>query len=362
MKTIEDQALLLLYAFSALLWTGPDTIFLIGSLCTVIYITLDSSPRGQICRRIFSVLFLSAIFFYPRLLCFLPVFLYDLLLYKDIAATILLLLLCLYHGHMGNILLLLAQLPGCAAAALLKHRTCEIHFLEREYHRTRDNSRELNLLLKEKNQMLLRDQDNEIYTATLKERNRIAREIHDHVGHMLSCSILMTGAVKTINTDPAVGRSLEQLEDTLHAAMDSIRQSVHDLHDGSVDLKSTLERLCAAHTFCPVYLKYDMGRYIPAEIKHCLIAIVKEGLHNIARHSSADLARITLREHPGLYQLSIKDNGHSKTQTVPSGMGLKDMKDRADSLGGTMQIYTEKGFQIFITIPKEPGGQTERSL
>lgn len=362
MKTIEDQALLLLYAFSALLSKSPDTIFLIGMLCTVIYITLDSFPRGQICRRIFFVLFLSAAFFYPRLFCFLPVFLYDLLLYKDIAAMILLLLLCLYHGHRGDILLLLAQLPGCAAAVLLRQRTSAIHSLEREYHRTRDNSRELNLLLKEKNQMLLKDQDNEIYTATLKERNRIAREIHDHVGHILSCSILMTGAVKTINTDPAVGHSLDRLEDTLHTAMDNIRQSVHDLHDGSVDLKSTLERLCSSHTFCPVYLEYDMGRYIPPEIKYCLIAIVKEGLHNIARHSSADQARITLREHPGLYQLSIKDNGTPKTQTAPSGMGLKGMKDRADLLGGTMQVYTDKGFQIFITLPKEPGEQTERSL
>lgn len=360
MRTIEDQSILLLYAFSSLLSAGPDTIFLTGSLCTVIYITLDDLPYGQIFRRIFAVLFLSAVFFYPRLFCFLPVFLYDLLLYKDLTTTILLLFLCLYHGHTGNILLLLAQLPGCAAAVLLKHRTSTIHSLEEEYHRTRDNSRELNLLLKEKNQMLLKDQDNEIYTATLKERNRIAREIHDHVGHILSCSILMTGAVKTINTDQTVGRSLEQLENTLHAAMDNIRQSVHDLHDESVDLKETLERLSAAHSSCPVYLEYDIGRYIPAEIKYCLIAIVKEGLHNIARHSNADQARVTLREHPGLYQLSIKDNGTLRPQTASSGMGLKNMKDRADHLGGTMQVYTDKGFQIFITIPKKEKG-SERS-
>lgn len=354
MRTIEDQAILLLYAFTALLSEGPDTIFLTGSLCTVIYITLDIFPWGRTFRRIFCILFLAVLFFCPRLFCFLPVFLYDLLSDKNLSAAVLLLpCLCLYHGYEGDILPLLAQLPGCAAAVLLNHRTSTVYSLEKEYHQTRDNGRELNLLLKEKNQILLQDQDNEIYTVTLKERNRIARDIHDHVGHILSCSILMTGAVRTINTDPAVGRSLEQLEDTLHTAMDNIRQSVHGLHDESIDLKDTMERLAAAHNSCAVYLEYDMGRYIPAQVKYCLIAIVKEALHNIAKHSNASRARITLREHPGLYQLSIKDNGTRKTQAAPSGMGLRNMKDRTDRLGGTMQVYTDKGFQIFITIPKE---------
>ena len=65
-----------------------------------------------------------------------------------------------------------------------------------------------------------------MYTATLKERNRISREIHDNVGHMLSRSILMTGAIRTVSQDRALDRSLEELEDTLHTAMTSIRRSV----------------------------------------------------------------------------------------------------------------------------------------
>lgn len=361
-RLIGDQAVLLLYALTDLLSEGADTAFLAGLLYTVIYITMDSYLQGRIGRRILAILFLAALSFYPRLLCFSPVLLYGLLAYQDRVGLILLLSICLYQAHLGVSYALLHQIPGYAAAVLLWRRTSALCALEEQYRRTRDDSRELNLLLKEKNQILLKDQDNEIYTATLKERNRIAREIHDHVGHMLSCSILMTGAVRTINTDPAVGQSLRQLEDTLHGAMDNIRQSVHDLHDGSVDLKSTLEHLAASYTFCPVSLEYDMGRRVPVRVRYALIAIVKEALHNIASHSNADHAQIILREHPGLYQLQVKDNGTQKSTQGSQGLGLSNMRDRADALGGSMQIYTDEGFHIFITIPKNERHTAEREI
>lgn len=352
MKTIEDQSVLLLYAFSMLLFDEPDAVFIIGFLSAVIYIALGSDPGRRVFRGGFTGLFLAGACFYPRLFGFSPVVAYALLLYKNYPGLALFLALCLYQWRLEGAAWILLQIPGWGAAFLLQRRTANLLFLKEQWLQTRDDSRELTLLLKEKNQMLLKNQDNEIYTATLKERNRIAREIHDHVGHMLSCSILMTGAAKTINDDPAVGQTLNQLEDTLHAAMDNIRRSVHDLHDESVDLKDALERLCASCAFCPVTLAYDMERFVPAEIKYCLIAIVKEGLHNIAKHSNARQAQISLQEHPGLYQLSIKDNGTQKKNSSLPGMGLANITDRVHSLGGSMQIYREDGFQLFITIPK----------
>ncbi len=62
----------------------------------------------------------------------------------------------------------------------------------------RDTDTELKLVMEQRNRELLEKQDNEIYLATLRERNRIAREIHDNVGHMLSRSILQVGALATI--------------------------------------------------------------------------------------------------------------------------------------------------------------------
>ena len=168
--------------------------------------------------------------------------------------------------------------------------------LYQDFHQIRDDSEEHTLLLSEKNKALLEKQDYEIYAATLRERNRIAREIHDNVGHVLSRSILMTAACKTINKDDALAPLLENLEASLNDAMNSIRSSVHDLHDDAVDLEDAIKGLVKDFTFCPTALTYDMSRQVPREVKYSLISITKEGLSNVMRHSNADSVNILLRE------------------------------------------------------------------
>lgn len=238
--------------------------------------------------------------------------------------------------------------------------------LYQDFHQIRDDSEEHALLLSEKNKALLEKQDYEIYAATLRERNRIAREIHDNVGHVLSRSILMTAACKTINKNDALDPLLGNLEESLNGAMNSIRSSVHDLHDDAVDLADAIKGLVKDFTFCPVKLTYDMSRQIPREVKYSLISITKEGLSNVMRHSNADSVNILLREHPALYQLCIEDNGTpgngipdiqteadiNKEKSTSGGMGLSNIRDRAKALGGTVQITQENGFRIFVTIPK----------
>ena len=238
--------------------------------------------------------------------------------------------------------------------------------LYQDFHQIRDDSEEHALLLSEKNKALLEKQDYEIYAATLRERNRIAREIHDNVGHVLSRSILMTAACKTINKNDSLDPLLGNLEESLNGAMNSIRSSVHDLHDDAIDLEDAIKGLVKDFTFCPVNLTYDMSRQIPREVKYSLISITKEGLSNVMRHSNADSVNILLREHPALYQLCIEDNGTpgngipdiqteadiNKEKNTSGGMGLSNIRDRAKALGGTVQITQENGFRIFVTIPK----------
>ncbi len=353
MKSTEDQAVLLIYAFGALPWMGVNTPFVAGFLYTIIYAVLSSRPDCPIRRGILTAVYLAAAFFCPPVLCFSPAVLYTLLMCHSYAAILPILLLFLGQWHSFPDFYPFFLIPGYATAGLLCYKTTVYQALDRRYRQTKDDGTELAILLKEKNLALQENQNYKIYTATLQERNRIAREIHDHVGHMLSRCILLTGALKTINKDAAVGESLNHLEQTLHTAMDNIRSSVHDLHDESINLREILEGLAAAHSSCPVDLDYDMGFDVPADVKYCLIAIVKEALHNISRHSSADQATVTVREHPGLYQLSIEDNGIPPAQPEYTGMGLANMQDRVRCLHGTIQIYTEQGFRIFITLPKE---------
>ena len=150
--------------------------------------------------------------------------------------------------------------------------------LDAEFKKMRDDSVERNLLLKQKNQSLLEKQNYEIYNAVLKERNRIAREIHDNTGHMLSRSILLTGAAKAINKEEGLTPLLSQLEETLNTAMTDIRKSVHDLHDESVNLKETLDNLIESFSFCPAVMEYDMGFQIPQAVRYGFIAIIREDL------------------------------------------------------------------------------------
>lgn len=305
----------------------------------------------------------------PNLLLFFP-----LLLYQTLSAGLFPLAvvefpfwgLLAFRFHKFPEFLCLAGIFGFILAFFLWSHTRQYEILTRNFRQSRDDSEEHALLLSEKNKALLEKQDYEIYAATLRERNRIAREIHDNVGHVLSRSILMTAACKTINKNEALNPLLGNLEESLNGAMNSIRSSVHDLHDDAVNLEDAIKGLVKDFTFCPVTLTYDMSRQVPREVKYSLISITKEGLSNVMRHSNADSVNILLREHPALYQLCIEDNGtlgskipdiqtdadSNKMETVSGGMGLSNIRDRVKALGGTVQITQEKGFRIFVTIPK----------
>lgn len=305
----------------------------------------------------------------PNLLLFFP-----LLLYQTLSAGLFPLAvvefpfwgLLAFRFHKFPEFLCLAGIFGFILAFFLWSHTRQYEILTRNFRQSRDDSEEHALLLSEKNKTLLEKQDYEIYAATLRERNRIAREIHDNVGHVLSRSILMTAACKTINKNEALDPLLGNLEESLNGAMNSIRSSVHDLHDDAVNLEDAIKGLVKDFTFCPVTLTYDMSRQVPREVKYSLISITKEGLSNVMRHSNADSVNILLREHPALYQLCIEDNGtlgheipdiHAETDSnkmgnVSGGMGLSNIRDRVKALGGTVQITQEKGFRIFVTIPK----------
>lgn len=218
----------------------------------------------------------------------------------------------------------------------------------------RDNSVEKNMHLKEQNIRLAEAQDNAVRLATLRERNRIAREIHDNVGHMLTRSLLQSGALMIINKDENLKEPLESLKNTLDSAMTSIRSSVHDLYDESIDLEKIInDSISSVSERFNVHLNYSMSENVPGNIKLCIASIVKEALSNAVKHSDGDKISIMLLEHPGFYQLMIEDNGHPG-KIKETGIGLKNMEERAVNAGGRITFTpSEKGFRIFMSIPKQ---------
>ena len=88
------------------------------------------------------------------------------------------------------------------------------------------------------------------------------------------------------------------------------------------------------------------------KIKYCMISIVTEGYQNAIKHSNGTQVEITVREHPGLYQLLFSDNG-SNAKLKENGIGLHNMEERVRELSGTISFSVESGFRIFVSIPKE---------
>ena len=171
---------------------------------------------------------------------------------------------------------------------------------------------------------------------------------------------MQLGALKAVHRqEPELNAQLDTLKSTLSQAMDSIRESVHDLHEESIDLRSQLEPLCRGFTFCPISLQYDCGA-MPLELKYCLIAIVREALSNIMRHSNATAAQVSAVEFPGFYQMIVQDNllGRQIPSQKPGqgafsvAAGGKQPQMLA-AFHGNLTVSRKNGFRLFITIPKE---------
>ena len=388
MRHLENTGLLILSGFFFLFFQKPDETFICAFLLSVGTCCAGYFSESKKLHLLLCAAFMSAAVAVPEMSAFFPAIFYILIQDHFYLPALAGGLLYLYVIQTMNSDIFRFSFWGILffiVAFFLQFRTEAEEKLRQDFMKLRDDSTEKNLLLEEKNHMLVEKQNYEIYTATIKERNRIAREIHDNVGHLLSRSILITGAAKAVSSSEAVSPLLDSLDISLNQAMTSIRTSVHDLHDESVNLRESVEGLISEFQFCPVSLDYDMGLEIPRDVKYCFISIVKEALSNMARHSNATSAYIVMREHPALYQLCIEDNGKipgsscisqsfSENRTSDSffgnprhlhntgwydfstqnrGMGLSNIHDRLAPLHGTVQITTDHGFRIFITIPKE---------
>lgn len=245
-----------------------------------------------------------------------------------------------------------------AFAIMLSYFTELLLGYQMKLHSMRDASMEHDMLMEQMNHQLIEKQNAQIYNATLKERNRIAREIHDNVGHMITRSILQVGAIGVINTDERLKEPISDLKSTLDTAMDSMRKSVHDLYDESVDLRQALAKLKPTDSAFAFSLEYDCEDDVPRDVKYAFIAIAKEAVNNAVKHSNGDEIRIIVREHPAFYQLEIMDNGTSADERRISGetgdgIGIKNINERVAAIGGTMRIKADDGFMIFVTLMKK---------
>ena len=255
----------------------------------------------------------------------------------------------------------LAQGGGltCAHLAVAKGRVWQIEDTER--YRIRQLHGRINDLDEERAQATR--------MAHLSERTRIARDIHDNVGHQLTRAIMQVQAGRVVaqsKGDQSTEQILDDVGKTLNEAMTTIRRSVHDLEDEGTDFASQMEE--ASSEASMGRLKVDLNNGIetaPAPVCRCLATIVREALTNTIRHSSAKSAQVVLRDLPAFWQMVVQDDGgsqqsqpdgtHPKEPELQRGMGLADMEARARALGGTANSGPNRqGWKVFVSLPKEP--------
>ena len=256
-------------------------------------------------------------------------------------------------------LLMLLSLGVYATCGLLSYTASKSLDLKQEIFSVTDNFDDNILLYKKERERLIDQQNYEVHIATLNERNRIAREIHDNVGHMLSRCILQVGALIAINKNEALNQPYQSLKNTLNEAMTNIRNSVHNLHEESMDLELSLQNLFNEFDFCESEFKYDVTSYVDIGLRYSLIAVTKEALNNVIKHSNATFVNLKIIEHPGFYQYIFTDNGTNSPDKSSgsgnkskSGIGLYNMEERVHQHNGTFTSFYNNGYCIRITIPK----------
>lgn len=336
-------------------YSGSTSIPVVALLTGITISCLIQALKNKYVQGALIAGYIACCFAHPCFAVFLPLSAYDISRRKLYVLAVPALAALGYHTFDGNVKLLLQTIIFCAAAVTLERVSSRAMTLKQELITTRDTAVENSNRLIKKNEQLIEAQDNEVHLATLTERNRIAREIHDNVGHMLTRTILQMGAIQIINKDDDLKEPLDSVKSTLDEAMNSIRKSVHDLHDDSIDLESALrEAIAPLKENFSVSFDYDVPGRINGKIKYCFIAIVKEAVSNIIKHSNGDSVNIIVREHPAMCTLCIEDNGECSDNISSGGIGLENMNDRVKALGGVLNITAGKnGFKIFVSIMKK---------
>lgn len=253
------------------------------------------------------------------------------------------------------------------AATLLSLRTAQLEREQRRMRRTRDELQERALALEARNRDLADRQDYEVELATLAERARIAREIHDNVGHQLTRASLQAEALRVVHADePGVAADFADVKRTVDEALQLVRTSVHALNDNAVDLSVQLERIVEGTRSDggPQIELEVMAEHAPANVANCFAAVLREALSNTMRHACAQTVTVRCMEHPSFYQLIVTDDGVGEVQAsgrgAAEGMGLASMRERVEALGGTFTAGPRAGtggWRVFATVPKQQGDE-----
>jgi two-component system sensor histidine kinase DesK len=197
---------------------------------------------------------------------------------------------------------------------------------------------------------LLAAQAESEHLAKVAERERIARDLHDLLGHTLSVIVLKSELASRLTaSDPA--RAAEEIRDVERISRDAltqVRAAVRGYRSAGFDgeLKVAMEALEAAGI--QVETSVEPPPLSPAQETVFAMAL-REGVTNIVRHAHATVCRLTLRRTGRFCEMVISDNGRGGA--LDEGSGLSGMRERVEALGGALERDGSHGTQLRIRVP-----------
>ena len=198
--------------------------------------------------------------------------------------------------------------------------------------------------------------------AVSEERNRLARDLHDSAKQQAMAASLELGTALTLyERDPQGSKThLVEADVLVDAVRKELTNLVHELRPQAVDGEDFSETLreyafeWSQRNGIELDFNDEGSNDLALETRETLFRIAQEALANVARHSSASCAEVTLEYGTNTVTLTVKDNGRGFAPEAPhGGIGLASMRERTEGLGGsfTLESAPGQGTQIKVDLP-----------
>ena len=224
--------------------------------------------------------------------------------------------------------------------------------------------RDREAVLEERTALLERERVEQARAAVAEERARIAREMHDIVAHAMSVIVLQArGARRSLTRDPDATRAaLDAIESTSGNALAEMREMLGALRDDEhaplapQPTLAALDALIGQLRDAGLHVEVDIAGAptpLPPGLDRAAYRILQESLTNVLRHGSQAGARVTVVYRPDRLELTVCDTGASVATAAAEGRGIAGMRERAVSLGGTLDAGPDAGggFAVRARLP-----------
>ena len=198
--------------------------------------------------------------------------------------------------------------------------------------------------------------------ATMRERNRLAREVHDTLGHYLTViNVQLEVVTKLIDSNPARAKEAAgKAKQLASEGLGEIRRSVSALRPSPLEDKSLPEAvhgLIETSRDAGLMVTFEQtgaARPLSPELETVLYRATQEALTNIRKHAHASAANVQLAYTPDMMSLRIRDNGVGR-QHEEDNVGLSALRERVTALNGSVlaENHLEGGFVLEVTLPIE---------